>query len=153
MTVMQTRSTMTILARLMSTVTARRNQCTPVTMRLSNGRAKCVLVLTAGRRDPLRRARHAARVSAVGAPGQRRDVARAGYGPVHVDARVERPRARASAALDLRREHLLSAAPHAGLLGEPDRQRVAGGADPVAHRQPSPRNESGGPGLVGVVRL
>src|SRR5205809_4625469 len=30
MTVMQTRSTMTILARLMSAVTARRNQCTPV---------------------------------------------------------------------------------------------------------------------------
>src|SRR5712691_3177675 len=99
MTVMQTRSKMTILARLMSAVMARRDQSTPVTMRLSNGRGKCILVLSAGRRDPLRRARHAARVSAVSAPGQRRDVARAGYGPVHVDAGVGRPRARASAAL------------------------------------------------------
>ena len=72
--------------------------------------------------------------------------------PVHVVARLGHPRVHASALLDLRRQHLLPAAPHARVRREPHRQRLLRGASPLADRQPRAGDEPRDPALVRAVR-
>ena len=60
---------------------------------------------------------------------------------LHVDARVEQPRVRASAAVDLRREYLLSIPQLARVFRKSHRQRLVRGAGAVAHRQSGARRE------------
>ena len=55
-------------------------------------------------------------------------------------------------AVDLRREHLLSPAPHAGVLREPDRQRVLRGAGHLADRQSGAGVEPGRAPVLRAVR-
>ena len=69
-----------------------------------------------------------------------------------MDAVVGRPRADPAAVIGVRRQHLLSRAAHARLLGEPPGQRAAGGAGDLDHRQPGPRDEPRGAAGHGALR-
>ena len=92
-------------------------------------------------RGALPRADAAARLPADDASRQPPAVGQSGPVPDDVDADVGHACIHSSAALDLRRQYLLSAARYARLFREPDWQRRLRGAGAVDHRQPRPRDE------------
>ncbi len=74
-------------------------------------------------------------LAALGAPREHGAPPRRRHESVPLDDRLGPPRDCPPAAVDLRRQHLLPAATHAGLLGERDRQRAAGRARARHQRQ------------------